>query len=144
MIKRPSKATLFLIELIIVTLFLSIASVVCVGIFAEGSRIMTENQERNQAIFRGQQLAELIKAKGSEKALEAIADQYGQYTNQGYSLYYNQDWEPTQSQDGIYQLQWQDCWQENLVESNITVTKGEIELFALTVSKYWPGGISHE
>ena len=143
MLKRPSKATLFLIELIIVTLFLSIASVVCVGIFAEGSRIMAENEERNQAIFRGQQIAELIKAKGSNKAYELINGQQSQESD-NYHINYDEQWNITTDRDGTYQLTWQDRWTEGVSQSHITITKGETQLFTLTTSKYWPGGIAHD
>lgn len=72
-LRTSSKSSLFLIELIIVILFFSIAGAVCVSIFAQSHLISTESAELTMAVTRCQNAAEVLHSVGNNpQKLEAL------------------------------------------------------------------------
>lgn len=59
---KSSKSSLFLLELIIAILFFSIASAVCIQLFAKAHTLDIKTGEQNQTIVWSQNLAELWRA----------------------------------------------------------------------------------
>ncbi|MCR5268475.1 MAG: hypothetical protein K6E16_08160 [Lachnospiraceae bacterium] len=65
-----SKTSLFLMELIIVILFFSIASAVCMQLFAKSHTIGKQTQELNHAVAIAQSYAEVM--RGTDGSMESI------------------------------------------------------------------------
>lgn len=65
-----SKTALFLMELIIVILFFSIASAVCMQLFAKSHTIGKQTQELNHAVAIAQSYAEVM--RGTDGSMESI------------------------------------------------------------------------
>lgn len=66
MSRHNSKSGLFLMEMIIVILFFSICSAVCVSIFAKARIMADDSRDLNNAVIRSSNIAEIYKAAGGE------------------------------------------------------------------------------
>ncbi len=90
--KTNSKTSLFLMELIIVILFFSIASVVCVQLFVNAYNTNTQTKESSQATLLIQNLAEGYLGTGGN--LNEMLPLYDSAVIEGnsLSLYYDADW----------------------------------------------------
>lgn len=66
MSRHNSKSGLFLMEMIIVILFFSICSAVCVSIFAKARIMADDSRDLNNAVIRSSNIAEVYKAASGE------------------------------------------------------------------------------
>ena len=90
--KTNSKTSLFLMELIIVILFFSIASVVCVQLFVNAYNTNTVTKESSQATLIIQNLAEGY--LGTDGDIESMVPLYDSavYENGSLVLFYDNEW----------------------------------------------------
>ena len=73
--KTNTRSSLFLMELIIAILFFSLASAVCLRMFAKSHQLSTDASDRNQAVNQTCNVAELIKYD-LENNTHTLADNY--------------------------------------------------------------------
>ncbi len=70
---KHSNSGLFLMELIISILFFSLASAVCIQLFAKSHLLSKQTREENQAVIQAQNLAEVwLAAEGDPDQIRAI------------------------------------------------------------------------
>ncbi|MCH5276088.1 MAG: hypothetical protein J1E65_09615 [Lachnospiraceae bacterium] len=155
---RPSKSSLFLMELIISILFFSIASAVCIQLFVKAHLLNNRTQEQNQTVVWSQNLAELWRAYDGDNIL--ISDQLRvDYECQDSSiyltnvapyalvLYFNQDWELS-DRDIVYHVVLSGSTYDSesrLINSEIQVSRGEELLYSLPLSHHIAeGGTMYE
>lgn len=70
---KHSRSSLFLMEMIIAILFFSLASAVCIQLFAKSHLLSTQTVNQNQAVIRVQNLAESYLAlDGDVTAMQAL------------------------------------------------------------------------
>lgn len=93
---KHSKSSLFLMELIVVILFFSLASAVCIQLFARSHILSKETVEQNNAITQAQNLAETwYAANGSTHSMQQLLS--GSIPSEDGDcifLLYDKDWSP--------------------------------------------------
>ena len=98
-IHRTSKSGLFLLEMVILILFFSIASAVCVNLFVKAHLISGQNRDLNEAVRQVQTAAETYKAVDGDPArlqeLLSVEEQDGVY-----EAWFAKDWTPLSSGEG--------------------------------------------
>lgn len=68
-----SKASLFLMEQLVMLLVFALAAALCLGVFVRADHISEETQQRDQAVILACNAAELLKSIGDpEKVLELV------------------------------------------------------------------------
>lgn len=73
--KTNTRSSLFLMELIIAILFFSLASAVCLRMFAKSHQLSTDASAQNQAVNKAGNVAELIQYDLENKA-HTLSDEY--------------------------------------------------------------------
>lgn len=137
MTKSPSKSTLFLIEMIIAILFFSVASAICVGLFAKGDNLSNSSSDLNQALLTSQSLAESLKVLEADEFL--ALNQATPINAKTSMLYYDQDWKKVAgSEKSTYQIELLTSQPEHLATTTITARKNQVVICELIVKKYWP------
>ena len=79
-----SKATLFLMEQLVMLLVFALAAALCLGIFVRADRISAETKERDEAVILACNAAEMLKSvkdpqevlKEIEKGIQNLTDDY--------------------------------------------------------------------
>lgn len=84
-----NKSGLFLMELIVVTLFFSVAAVIVLKIFYTGEKLSRESQSLTNAVIQAQNAAQLIKSDSGKT--ESLCDYYGTTENNGSIVVYFDD-----------------------------------------------------
>lgn len=104
--KHASKASLFLIELIIAIFFFSLTSAICIQLFAGAYSLKEKTNDLNYAVMRAENAAEAFRACGG--SLEDIAALSPEHTSElignTLSLYYDKSWQPSSRDAGVYKL----------------------------------------
>lgn len=118
--KTNTRSSLFLMELIIAILFFSLASAVCLRMFAKSHQLSTDASTRNQAVNQTCNVAELIKYD-LENNTHTLADNYpdadiiksvkgntvAANTEDMYNgsvIYFNKNWEACSAGQCVYKL----------------------------------------
>lgn len=141
---KPSKSSLFLMELIISILFFSLASAVCIQLFVKAHVLNNRTQEHNQIVVWSQNLAELWRAYDGDnisisnqlRTDYACEDSSVYLTNvPPYTLilYFNEDWELS-DQNIVYHVALSGSTYDEasrLISSEIRVSRGEEILYTL-------------
>ncbi|MGN0402003.1 MAG: hypothetical protein ACI4HQ_07045 [Acetatifactor sp.] len=93
---KHSKSSMFLMELIIAILFFSLASAVCIQLFAKSHIISNETVNQNYAISQAQNLAEIWYAAEGDLNQASLLLQEGSVSEDGSSLIltFDEDWNP--------------------------------------------------
>lgn len=91
---KKSKATLFLMELIIAICFFAITSAVCVQVFVKAHIVSEKTTDLNHAIAQTQSMAEAFMACGGDK--DALLKLFPTALDDGNRLkvYYDEGWQP--------------------------------------------------
>lgn len=99
-----SKSSLFLMELILSIFLFMLASVVCVQLFVKAHQMNQDAQQRNETLFRIQSVAEYL--RGGDSAADRFLSVFpGSVEREdGFSLYYDENWEDCSEQDASYQM----------------------------------------
>jgi hypothetical protein len=88
-----NKSGLFLMELIVVTLFFSVAAVICLKIFYAGESLSRESQVLTNTVIQAQNAAQLIKS--DRGGIENLCDYYGTTAKDGIiTLYFDDELVP--------------------------------------------------
>ena len=137
---KNSKSGLFLIEIIFAILFFSVASAICVQLFAKAYLISEDSRNRTMAATFGQSAAECFKAGGG--SLDEIRELLGGAVfGDTLTLCYDSGWNPVEAPaaDGFIltlQLQSQPGEALRRAEVSIAKTEGETPLFTIPVASY--------
>lgn len=122
--QQSSKYSLFLMELIIVIFFFTIASAVCVQLYAEAHILSTSTRDLNNAITRVEGAAEVIKSSpiNPEEAL-LLAYDNAIITDKQLQVGYTKDWETVLLNEAVYILtiDWQT--QDQMLSATIRMEK---------------------
>ena len=146
---KPSKSSLFLMELIISILFFSIASAVCIQLFVKAHLLNVRTGERNETVVWVQNLAELWTACDGDSSLisEQLRKDYSCEDDSlcltggqpgTLSLYFNRDWEFSGT-DKVYLIELSGALFQpdtRLITSEIHVYKGEELLYSLPLTHH--------
>lgn len=90
---KHSKSSLFLMELIIAILFFSLASAVCIQLFARSHILSRETVDQNNAITQAQNLAESwYAAEGRLDAMQLPTDSVRSSDGTGVFTVYDSEW----------------------------------------------------
>ncbi|MEA5083222.1 MAG: hypothetical protein VB018_03600 [Lachnospiraceae bacterium] len=93
-----NKSGLFLMELIVVTLFFSVAAVIVLKIFFAGETLSRESQVLTNAVIQAQNAAQLIKSDSGKT--ESLCDYYGTTENDGIIvIYFDKEFVPCENDD---------------------------------------------
>lgn len=104
---KQSKASLFLMELIICILFFSLAAAVCVQLFVRSRNLSKRTVDQSQAVIIAENLAECFyAAEGDTSQIlkyypTADTSLYSEYNLQNpvITLYYDEEWQETSDKD---------------------------------------------
>lgn len=100
----PKCSSLFLLELIIAILFFSLASAVCIQLFAAAHVKSKETAALNMALSKAQTAAEGI--RNSEDSADTLSLLFpdGQWIEAQLSLYYDADWNSCEKEKAFYSM----------------------------------------
>ena len=133
-----SKSALFLMEFIIIIAFFSMATAVCMQIFAHASRLSAHSHNLKMAVVHAQNAAESFKSSGADT--EEMAAILGATTSEGYVLYlhFDEEWGHTTAQDPHFAVQILVDTSSTLASAQISITDTWMgqELYSLKVLRY--------
>ena len=118
---KSSKAKLFLIELIIIILFFSLAAAVCMQIFAGAHTLSQKSEDLTEGIMIAQQVSEEFHS-GMHRESEVVA-------------YFDEDWQPIAMQSENY-VSISVSKNEGINQANICVYSERGLVYELTAGKY--------
>jgi len=133
--RSSSKAGLFLVELIIVIAFFSLASAHCMRLFAYSHVLGNKSENLNMAINATQSAAEIFRASGgnSEHILRLLAG--SEVTGENITVDYNKQWQPDASGDFCLTMQIEHEDAMAIATIVVTDTDGDM-LYSLLVYYY--------
>ena len=130
--KGMSRSHLFLIELIVVILFFSFASVITVQIFSKSFQLAENTTALNGAVMAVQTAAETDKTilfKNIDPSEKII--------------YYNKDWKITDRANSVYTLTsdvtMEEKWAGTMAVYNYTMSSDDKTIYQLKTKKYYSG-----
>lgn len=98
---KHSKSALFLMELIITILFFSLASAVCIQLFAKSHLLSKQTVNENHAVIQAQNLAECFLA--TEGDMEQLRELFpASATDDSILLLYDENWKECSASDACY------------------------------------------
>lgn len=141
---KHSKSALFLMEMIIAILFFSLASAVCIQLFAKAHMLSQRTVNQNHAIIQAQNLAECYLAlDGDLQQVAALFESGITDSSSRILVYFDENWAPCLSDEACFQAELVSLpLNENgLYTADIVVTENNAPteaLFSLTVSHHIP------
>ena len=126
-----SKTTLFLMEQIVVITVFAICAVACVKIFVVSFLITVDSVDIRNALHAAESVAETYKAVAGDtgRAVRILSNEFGYYSNNSISMYYNYLWQPSGSDEASFVL--------HLIQHD---SEAPVVLSDVTVSRKEPGG----
>jgi len=101
--RSKSKSSLFLMEMIVTILFFSIASAICVRLFAESHILSRQADELNMAVAVSQSFIEVM--RGTDGSMDALLEQFPdaeRINNDVLEQYYDTDYNECTSEEACY------------------------------------------
>lgn len=131
-----SRAHLFLVELIIATLFFALAGAVAVQVFVKAHELTAHSSALNGAVIAAQSAAETDRVL----AFTAVAEEPR-------TLYFNKEWQRTSAADASYLLAIETAVEERAAGTMVTYTYRVLPseepraeaIYSLTSKKYYGG-----
>lgn len=143
---RSSKASLFLMELIITILIFSAASAVCVQLFAKSHLISLKTQILNHAVIHSENTAEVfLSTQGDLSSMMDLLDpsSLGTLSDSSFCLYYDENFNPATESSSLYKLQFEKEAVDSFIHGTISffdLTKDSGDpIYQLKVTKYVGG-----
>ena len=143
--QQSSKYSLFLMELIIVIFFFTIASAVCVQLYAEAHILSTSTRDLNISITKVEGAAEVIKSS-PENPDAALLSAFNKsiLSEQTLKVGYNKDWESCALNEALYimSIDWRQ--KDQMLYATIRMEKGQNDadstetVYRLDVVKHIP------
>ena len=141
--KANTRSSLFLMELIIAILFFSLASAICLRMFAKSQQLSTEASALNQAVNQTSSVAELIRydiihgshSLATEYPDADVTEDFGNST-----IYFNRNWNSCTKEHAEYKL----IIQEQ--PASATLKKYTLDMYntARTISETDSGAVIYE
>jgi hypothetical protein len=128
-----SKTKLFLIELIIIILFFSIAGAVCMNIFAQAKMISVQSTELSMASMKAQSAAEVF--RGAEGDASRLGEVFHEDEG-GFSAYYDGDWDETDEGGAVYAMRIAVSETAGVAAADISVNRNERVIYSIGVKRY--------
>lgn len=101
--RTKSKSSLFLMEMIVTLLFFSIASAICVQLFAQAHILSRQAKELNAAVAISQSFVEVM--RGTDGSIDSIWTQFmdaDRISDHELSQYYDSDFQICNKSDALY------------------------------------------
>ncbi|HKM20823.1 MAG TPA: hypothetical protein VJZ01_02135 [Lachnospiraceae bacterium] len=101
--RNKSKSSLFLMEMIVTILFFSIASAICVRLFAESHILSKQADELNMAVAVSQSFVEVV--RGTDGSMDALLEQFPnaeRINNDVLEQYYDTDYNECTIEEACY------------------------------------------
>lgn len=101
--RSKSKSSLFLMEMIVTILFFSIASAICVRLFAESHILSKQADELNMAVAVSQSFVEVV--RGTDGSMDALLEQFPnaeRINNDVLEQYYDTDYNECTIEEACY------------------------------------------
>lgn len=133
-----SKASLFLMELMVVILFFSISSAVCIQLFVKSHMITNTAQAQSNANMIAQNTSEcFLSTDGSMGQTLPYLNEHNDSQN-NISTYYNADWNICKTEEAMYMevLTFTSDEHYNYMAINISDILNEENLYNFTLKKY--------
>lgn len=143
--QQSSKYSLFLMELIIVIFFFTIASAVCVQLYAEAHILSSSTRDLNISITKVEGAAEVIKSSPvNPDAALLSAFNKSILSEQTLKVGYNKDWESCALNEALYimSIDWRQ--KDQMLYATIRMEKGQNDgdstetVYRLDVVKHIP------
>ncbi len=141
---KHSKSTLFLMELIIAILFFSLASTICIQLFAKSHLLSKQTVNENHAVIQAQNLAECFLATEGDmtKLRELFPAAASEHAENTLVLLFDKNWRTCDAANACYAAQLISHPKENgLITANITITSyhtQEDTIYTLTIMHHIP------
>lgn len=122
---KHSRSSLFLMELIIALLFFSLASTVCIQLFARSHLLSRQTVNQNHAVIQAENLAEMFLAVDGDVAqMKALLPKSANNTTgDNILLWFDSDWVECNQSDACYFASLTpSSGQEGMVEADIAVS----------------------
>ena len=124
---KHSRSSLFLMEMIIAILFFSLASAVCIQLFARSHLLSTQTVNKNHAVIWAQNLAEsYLATEGDLTAMEELFSPSDVSGDTALTLYFDSQWNLCASGDNavfIAELEHTPEAREGIMEAQIRVAE---------------------
>lgn len=99
---KHSRSSLFLMEMIIAILFFSLASAVCIHLFAKSHLLSTQTVNRNHAVIQAQNLAEsYLSLEGDIAAIQDLFFPSEQIDETTLRLAFDSSWNLCSAENGV-------------------------------------------
>ncbi len=149
---KHSKSSLFLMELIIAILFFSLASAVCIQLFAKSHLLGNQTVNENHAVIHAQNLAECFLA--TEGNMQQLKELFPAATtdnsNHSIILLFDENWRECNAEAACYAASLTaHPKQDGLITADITISShpsSEDYIYTLTIVHHIPersGNIEH-
>lgn len=135
--KQPvRRSSLFLLELMISILFFSLASALCMLLFAKANSLERRSADLNHAVNACTSVAEILKTE--DDVLSSLSEIYpdSSMDKNIFFVYYDKDWIPCTSENAEFILQLMLSKSGNLLSGDIQISKKEAIIYSLTVKKH--------
>lgn len=127
---QHSRASVYLLEFVLVTLILALVSSVIVQVYMRADSLADDARDLSQAVFTAQALAETCKAAGEPRA---------EWN------YYDADWKSCAAQGANYRSRVVALGDEGGIwQARAEVWRGEELFYELQFSHYAPGEVRHD
>lgn len=142
---KHSRSSLFLMEMILAILFFSLASAVCIQLFAKSHTLSKLTINQNHALIQTQNLAEgFLAAEGDLEEISSLfpLSDLDEKSN-SITLYFDDDWNPVETESAAFQavLTESSLVQDGLISADISVTEYKQDktlLYSLQVKQHIP------
>ena len=141
-----SKASLYLMELMISILFFAISSSVCIQLFVKSHLVNKDTTMRTHAVLNVQNTAEYFWASNGD--VEKTMSYYAEYSEDQnlYSVFYDKNFQPCGEANASYieKIHFTEDAKYSYAEIGIYESAKKDALYTLKVKKYIMGGNAHE
>ncbi len=134
--KIQRRSNIFLMEIIISILFFSIASAVCIQLFAKAKLQSDRAADLNQAVLAASSAAEALEVCDGtpESLLHCFPDSKAE--GQTLLVFYDSSWNPCKSSASTYQMEVLISIDEGMIIGDITVTGKDDVIYTLQAEHY--------
>ena len=130
------RSNIFLMEIIISILFFSIASAVCIQLFAKAKLQSDNTAALNQAVLAASSAAEALEV--SDGTPESLISCFpgGEAYGRTLRVYYDQSWNPCPSSLSSFQMEVLLSSDRGMITAAITVTSADEVIYTLQAENY--------
>lgn len=138
---KHSRYSLILMELMAAILFFSLASAICIQLFAKAHIMSRDASMESSAVIHVQTVAELMLADGAH-ITDNLKNRYPQMTvkDKKSAIYFNKDWDACNEKDAAYRLDIIESENNGLKKEAMTMVyiAENTELYKLDVDTHIP------